>query len=113
VVAAWPRCFWRGRWGAEGFSRPVAIKRVLDGLSRDPQFSDMFIAEAQLCARLQHPNLVSVFDFDRDSDGGLFLVMELVDGVDLHRHVPELVQADAEVALGLGRALVGLRQLAR
>jgi serine/threonine-protein kinase len=70
--------------GAEGFSRPVAIKRVLDGLSRDPQFADMFIAEAQLSARLQHPNLVSVLDFDRDSDGGLFLVMELVDGVDLH-----------------------------
>jgi serine/threonine-protein kinase len=71
--------------GAEGFSRPVAIKRVLDGLSRDPQFADMFVAEAQLTARLQHPNLVSVLDFDRDADGALFLVMELVDGVDLHQ----------------------------
>lgn len=69
--------------GAEGFSRPVAIKRVLDGLSRDAQFADMFVAEAQLSSRLQHPNLVSVLDFDRDSEGRLFLVMELVDGVDL------------------------------
>ena len=54
--------------GAEGFSRPVAIKRVLDGLSRDPRFADLFIAEAQLSARLQHPNLVSVLDFDRGAD---------------------------------------------
>jgi serine/threonine protein kinase len=69
--------------GAQGFSRPVAIKRVLDGLSRDPRFADMFITEAQLSSRLQHPNLVSVLDFDHDADGRLFLVMELVDGVDL------------------------------
>jgi eukaryotic-like serine/threonine-protein kinase len=69
--------------GAQGFSRPVAIKRVLDGLSRDPRFAEMFIAEARLSSRLQHPNLVSVIDFDQDADGRLFLVMELVDGVDL------------------------------
>lgn len=69
--------------GAEGFSRAVAIKRIVDGLSQDVPFANMFIAEAQLSSRLQHPNLVSVLDFDRDSDGRLFLVMELVDGVDL------------------------------
>lgn len=70
--------------GAEGFSRPVAIKRVLDGLSQDPLFAHLFVAEAQLSSLLQHPNLVSVLDFDRDADGRLFLVMELVNGVDLH-----------------------------
>jgi serine/threonine protein kinase len=69
--------------GAEGFERKVAVKRVLDELSRDPRFAGLFIAEAQLGARLGHPNLVSVLDFDRDADGRLFLVMELVDGVDL------------------------------
>jgi serine/threonine protein kinase len=72
--------------GAEGFSRPVAIKRIRDGFARDPMFANMFIAEAQLTARLQHANIVSVLDFDRDPEGGLFLVMELVDGVDL-RHL--------------------------
>ncbi|TMQ04838.1 MAG: serine/threonine protein kinase [Deltaproteobacteria bacterium] len=69
--------------GAAGFSRPVAVKRVRDGLSRDPQFADLFVQEAQLSARLQHPNVVPVLDFDRDAEGRLFLVMELVDGVDL------------------------------
>ena len=69
--------------GAEGFFRQVAIKRVLSGYSDNPQFAQLFIAEAQLTSRLQHPNIVSVLDFDRDGDGRLFLVMELVEGTDL------------------------------
>jgi serine/threonine-protein kinase len=69
--------------GAEGFSRPVAIKRVLAGFSENPEFARLFVSEAQLTARLQHPNIVSVLDFDRDAGGRLFLVMELVDGTDL------------------------------
>ncbi len=69
--------------GAEGFSRKVAIKRVLPGYSENPQFAQMFISEAQLSSRLQHPNIVSVTDFDRDAEGRLFLVMELIEGKDL------------------------------
>jgi serine/threonine protein kinase len=69
--------------GAEGFSRRVAIKRVLPGYSENSQFSKMFVSEARLSSRLQHPNIVSVTDFDRDAEGRLFLVMELVEGKDL------------------------------
>jgi hypothetical protein len=69
--------------GAEGFSRKVAIKRVLAGFSDNPSFADMFIAEARISARLVHPNIVSVLDFDRDDEHRLFLVMELVEGKDL------------------------------
>ncbi|CAN5885810.1 hypothetical protein BH11MYX2_BH11MYX2_07360 [soil metagenome] len=69
--------------GAEGFERRVAIKRVLPGYSDNPEFARMFIAEAKISSRLQHPNIVSVLDFDRDADQRLYLVMELVDGKDL------------------------------
>lgn len=69
--------------GAEGFSRKVAIKRVLPGYSEHAGFARMFIAEARISSELVHPNIVSVLDFDRDADGRLFLVMELVDGKDL------------------------------
>nr|MBP9089195.1 serine/threonine protein kinase [Kofleriaceae bacterium] len=69
--------------GAEGFSRPVAIKRVLPGYSDNPQFAKMFVAEARISSRLVHPNIVSVLDFDRDHENRLFLVMELVEGKDL------------------------------
>jgi serine/threonine protein kinase len=97
--------------GAEGFSRRVAIKRVLPGFSDNPAFAQMFIGEAQLSSRLVHPNIVSVLDFDRGPDGGLFLVMELVDGKDLdalnssgHVPVPVVIFTIAEVLRGLGYA---------
>ncbi len=69
--------------GAEGFTRAVAVKRVLPGFSNVPQFASMFVQEAQIASRLSHPNVVSVLDFDRDPDGRLFLVMEYVEGRDL------------------------------
>src|SRR5689334_4512381 len=69
--------------GAEGFSRRVAIKRVLPGFSDNEAFAKMFVDEAQLSSQLVHPNIVSVLDFDRDAEARLFLVMELVEGKDL------------------------------
>ena len=69
--------------GAEGFARTVAVKRVLPGFSNVPQFASMFVTEAKLASLLEHPNIVSVLDFDRDEEGRLFLAMEFVDGKDL------------------------------
>lgn len=68
--------------GAEGFEKPVAIKRMLPHLARDAQVGKMFIAEAKVATHLHHQNIVEVFDVGRANDG-LFLVMELVDGWDL------------------------------
>jgi serine/threonine protein kinase len=97
--------------GAEGFSRKVAIKRVLPGFSDNPAFAQMFVAEAQITARLQHPNIVSVVDFDRDAEGCLFLVMELVEGRDLDAlastgllPTPLVIYLISEVLRGLGYA---------
>lgn len=69
--------------GAEGFARPVAIKRVLPGYSADASFAEMLKTEARIASLLAHPNIVSVLDFDRDEQQRLFLVMELVEGKDL------------------------------
>ncbi|MBA3818792.1 MAG: serine/threonine protein kinase, partial [Deltaproteobacteria bacterium] len=97
--------------GAEGFSRRVAIKRVLPGYSDNATFAKMFVAEARLSSQLVHPNIVSVLDFDRDADHRLFLVMELVDGKDLDALVstgvlpiPVVIFVIAEVLRGLGFA---------
>lgn len=43
--------------GAEGFERPVAIKRILPHIARDPNFIAMFQAEAKLAVQLQHGNI--------------------------------------------------------
>ncbi len=68
--------------GAEGFEKPVAIKRILPYLAKDEGVARMFLSEARLATYLQHQNLVSVYDVGSDTDG-LFLVMELVNGWDL------------------------------
>jgi serine/threonine-protein kinase len=101
--------------GAEGFEKPVAIKRILPYLAKDEAIARMFVAEARLATHLQHQNLVSVYDVGNDATG-LFLVMELVNGWDLNvlsRHLkrrgtrlpPHLVAFIASQALaGLSHA---------
>jgi len=69
--------------GAAGFRRHIAIKRLLEHLSEDPEFVAMFVEEARVTAALQHPNIVQIHDFDRDEDGVYFLVMEWVEGLNM------------------------------
>jgi serine/threonine-protein kinase len=73
--------------GAAGFTRRVAIKRLLSSLSRSPDFAAMFVEEARVVADLQHPNIVQVHDFDRDPHGNYYIVMEWIDGIDLGQYV--------------------------
>ncbi|MCB9508366.1 MAG: protein kinase [Myxococcales bacterium] len=70
--------------GARGWTRPVVIKRVLDHLRDDPETVTRFLDEARIAASLNHANIVQVFDL-ADHEDELFLVMELVEGVDLRR----------------------------
>ena len=70
--------------GVGGFARTVAIKRLLPPFARDPEFVSMFLDEARLAARIQHPNVVSVLDVVA-SEGELFLVMEYVHGEGLSK----------------------------
>lgn len=65
--------------------RLVALKVVRAELLGDPEARRRFRREAQIVARLQHPAIVSVFDFGTFPDGGAYLVMELVRGEDLRR----------------------------
>ncbi|MEN9581051.1 MAG: hypothetical protein RJA70_4060, partial [Pseudomonadota bacterium] len=64
-------------------SRKVAVKVVLPELSAHADIVNPFRLEAQLCAQLSHPNVVSLLDFGQRSaaEGGeLYAVMELVEG---------------------------------
>ncbi|MGP1674428.1 MAG: protein kinase domain-containing protein, partial [Candidatus Limnocylindrales bacterium] len=62
--------------------REVAIKLLRPEYLRDPDFSSRFRQEAQNAASLNHPNVVSVYDYGEDPSGP-YIVMELVDGEDL------------------------------
>jgi serine/threonine protein kinase len=70
--------------GPVGFSRTVAIKRLHQEYSRDPEFVSMFLDEARLAARIRHPNVVPTLDVVA-TKGELFLVMEYVQGESLSR----------------------------
>lgn len=70
--------------GAEGFQKPVAIKKILPDLASDGQFVQSLIAEAKVGGQLHHRNIVEVYDFIRYGTD-YCIIMEYVDGVDLGR----------------------------
>ena len=67
------------RAGARGFVKPVALKIFHSDLGEDQEFVEMFIDEAHILSRLNHPNIVHVEELGEDQ-GFMFLVMEFVDG---------------------------------
>ena len=73
----------------QGFKKRVAIKRVLPHLAQNKNFIGMFLDEARLGARLNHANIVSVFDIGA-ADGTYFIVMEFVDGCNLKKIIEVL-----------------------
>ena len=69
--------------GAEGFAKPVVIKRILASRAEDPEHVALFVEEARLAARLSHANLTQIFDFEEEPGGGFYMAMEYVHGRDL------------------------------
>ena len=65
--------------GTAGFSRTVAIKRLHPQFAKDPEFVTMFLDEARLAVRIQHPNVAQTFDVVAES-GELLIVMEYIHG---------------------------------
>lgn len=67
--------------------RSVAIKVLPQESSDQPEEIERFIKEARAMAKLKHPQIVTVFDFGQTAQRHLYLVMEFVDGLDLHRRI--------------------------
>lgn len=74
---------WRGVDRGGALPRPVAIKRILVDIARDPAVVALFQEEARVGRQLNHPNIVQVIDYGKDETGASYLVMEWVEGVDL------------------------------
>ena len=88
--------------------RRVAIKTVkVENLSEEAaaEYESRFRTEARSAARLQHPNIVSVCDSDRDGDIA-FLVMEYIQGDDLKHHLDRGVRYSLEQSLKMVRDLL-------
>jgi len=62
--------------------REVALKVMRSESKAFPEMSERFMREARACAKLHHQNIVTVYDFG-EVEGSSYIVMELLDGVDL------------------------------
>ena len=82
----------RGGMGAVYKARQITLDRLvaikilpqMDDDNDEFHFSERFQREARAMARLSHPNIIGVIDFGQTSDGQLYIVMEYVEGTDLH-----------------------------
>jgi serine/threonine-protein kinase len=70
--------------GPAGFNKLVVIKKTRPELARDAEFLTMFLDEARLAARLNHPNVVHTTEVGQDGDR-YFIAMEYLDGQPLNR----------------------------
>ena len=83
-------CLGRGGMGVvyrarqKSLNREVALKILAPERARDPDFAERFQKEAHALAALNHPNIVTVYDFG-ETGGRYFLLMEYVDGVNLRQ----------------------------
>ncbi|NUO54987.1 MAG: serine/threonine protein kinase [Polyangiaceae bacterium] len=75
--------------------RPIAIKMLHSELAHDPVFTAHFNGEARAASRLDHPNICRIFDFGEDDDGLLYIVMELVEGLEMF----DLIHAEGALPL--------------
>src|SRR6266851_3927796 len=65
--------------GPSGFNKLVVLKALKSSLAGDPEFQRMFLNEARLAARLNHPNIVQTYEVFEE--GGLpIIVMEYLEG---------------------------------
>jgi serine/threonine protein kinase/WD40 repeat protein/tetratricopeptide (TPR) repeat protein len=103
-------------WGGMGvvyrarqheLNRWVALKMLLAGPHASPQILGRFRVEAEAEARLQHPNIVQIYELGQHA-GSLFLVLELVEGRSLARRLagtPQPTRSAAELVEILARAI--------
>lgn len=83
--------------GAEGTYKLLVVKRILPAHVASRRFRAMFVEEAQLATRLNHPNIVQVYEFLDHGDEGLLLSMEYVEGFDLGKLMTAAKQKGAKL----------------
>jgi serine/threonine protein kinase len=83
----------------KALDRVIALKILPPGIGGDPSFAQRFAREAQALAKLNHPGIVTLYEFGQ-ADGLFFFLMEFVDGVNL-RHLLEAGRVSPREALAI------------
>lgn len=98
--------------GLVGFNKLVVVKRLRSSLMEEPEFVPMFLDEARLAARLNHPNIVQTNEVG-EVDGEFFIAMEYLEGQPLNRILSRCLRRQTPIPPPiylhmLGEALAGL-----
>jgi len=93
--------------GAQGFEKPVVLKRILPSLAADPKFVRMLVDEAHIASTLNHSNLVQVLDLGRSAEDQYFLVLEFVDGWSLEQVRRRALKARMKMPLPVALYITG------
>jgi len=91
--------------GLEGFQKAVVIKRVLPAYSGNPSFVQMFVDEARIAARLEHPNLIRTYEFG-EVNGHYFTAMEYLPGEDLAKCLDKLAFSHQQMPFHIAAGIV-------
>src|SRR5947209_12376037 len=83
------------------FNDIYALKLVNKALAADPLFVKRFRGEAVMAHKLDHPNIVRIFDLDTTEDGRPLMVMEFIEGSDLRSLISRSGALPVETALDL------------
>jgi len=70
--------------GPAGFAKTCVVKRIRPHFAVEQRFVDMFLREARVAARLNHANIVQIFELGQEGNE-FFIAMEHLDGITLHR----------------------------
>ena len=91
-----------------GFARFVVVKRLHKDFKAHPGYERLFLTEARICAALEHPNIVSVYDVGK-LDDVYFMAMEYIDGLSvaelMHYSAQQGLPIPLSVAIRVGAAV--------
>ncbi|MBL8613727.1 MAG: serine/threonine protein kinase, partial [Myxococcales bacterium] len=92
---------WLARFGGKlaGFEKLVVVKTILPQYAQDPRFQRMFLDEARIAARIEHPNVARILDVGEER-GTYYIVMEWVDGDSLSKLMRACDEARQPMPLG-------------
>ncbi|MBB3048299.1 serine/threonine protein kinase [Litorivivens lipolytica] len=71
--------------------RQVALKLMAKHLQADPSFSERFLREARICAELEHPNIIAIYDVGQH-ESYRYMAMEVLSGGDLKTRMKKGIQ---------------------
>ena len=91
--------------GPAGFEKTLVIKRILPHFANDEQFITMFLDEARTSAKLNHPNLVQIYELG-EAEGTYYIAMEYIRGESLNKVIKTLKQHGMHMPLHLAAKII-------